>query len=205
MRRAILWVPVVLAAMLAVFAALQPWVPARSLFADPLIAAEEAVECCSVYFGAMSTLGIFMWMGTAAICLFACLVHRVGMKTINGSSFLLIAGLFTAWLGFDDAFMFHESVAPALGIPQNMVLLIYVGLGLSYLWVIRKRVFDGPWILLGAAFGGFAASLVIDVLVSSHAQWVDALEDGFKFVGIAAWSSYHIAAAFDALAHPRQG
>jgi hypothetical protein len=199
MARAILWIPVLLAALLAAFAAFQPWVDPRLLFADPLIAAEEAATCCSVYFGAMSMLGVFMWIGTAVICLFTCLILASGKPVDPKITFLVVAGLFTAWLGFDDAFMFHESVAPALGAAQNLVLAIYVVLGLAYLWLIRRQLLDSAWLLLGVAFGGFAASLFIDVLVTTHVELVETMEDVFKFVGISAWATYHLAVSYDAL------
>jgi hypothetical protein len=199
MTRLELWLPVVLAALVAAYAAFQPWEDARLLFADPLIAAEESAECCSVYFGAMSMLGIFLWIGTAVICLFTVLVLSSSHPGDENIMFLTVAGVFTAWLGFDDAFMFHETIAPTLGAAQNLVLGLYVVLGLAYLWVIRKRLMDGPWLLLGVAFGGFGASLFIDVLVTSHVQLVETLEDIFKFVGITAWAMYHLAVSFEAL------
>jgi hypothetical protein len=199
MTRLELWLPVLLAALVAAYAAFQPWVEARLLFADPLIAAEEAAECCSVYFGAMSMLGVLLWIGTAVICLFTVLILASSRPGDPNIIFLTIAGLFTAWLGFDDAFMFHETVAPTLGAAQNLVLGLYVILGLSYVWVIRKRLFASPWLLLGVAFGGFGASLFIDVLVTSNVKLVETMEDSFKFIGIAAWTMYHLAVSFEAL------
>ena len=198
--RLFVWIPVLGATLLALFAGLQPWAEPRLLFADPLIAAEEAAECCSVYYGIMSTLGVFMWIGTAVLCGFTALVLLRANPRRADMVFLVAAGAFSAWLGFDDAFMFHESVAPALGIPQKAVLLVYVGLAAAYAWSIRRRVFSGRIVLLGAAFAGFAASVGIDVFTTTYAEWVVVAEDVFKFAGIAAWFMFHLASALDILA-----
>ena len=52
----------------------QPLTDPRWFYHDPLRAAEIAPECCKVYFGAMSMLGVMMWAATAAMCLFTALM-----------------------------------------------------------------------------------------------------------------------------------
>lgn len=43
-----------------------------------------------------------------------------------------MAGLLTAWLALDDAFLVHENIAPKLGIPQIADLLLIAAFAMAY-------------------------------------------------------------------------
>jgi hypothetical protein len=66
------------ATFLALLAAGQSWVPAWQLFVDPIRVAEVAgPDCCHVYYGFISNMGILFWCTIAACCLFAALLILV--------------------------------------------------------------------------------------------------------------------------------
>jgi hypothetical protein len=81
----------------------QPFADPKWLYLDPLAAAERAPECCRVYFGAMSMLGVMMWVVAAGICLFTALLFYLTGLSARLQRFALAAGLFTGWLALDDA------------------------------------------------------------------------------------------------------
>ena len=175
---------------------LQPWIEPKWMFLDPLTSAEFAPECCPPYFGFVSTLGVMLWTMSAAISLFAALmifISRQGTsKDMSLVKFALTAGILSGWLALDDAFLLHERVFPALGVPQNAVMAIYVLLTLTYVFASWRTIFRFDfWILM---FGGFAfaASLFIDIYFSSLLPYLVYLEDSAKFIGIFCWTSFHI-------------
>lgn len=105
---------VVLAAVL-----LQPFAEPKWMFLDTLAAAEYAPDCCHVYYGLVSNLGLLLWSGTAAVCLLAGLVFLSVDRRDPFTLFALSAGLLTGWIAIDDMFLVHEKVLPALGVPQT--------------------------------------------------------------------------------------
>lgn len=176
---------------------LQPWFDPQWAFMDPLIAAEQAEDCCSVSYGFVSNLGIFGWAGTAAICLFAgCMLYRTGARDVKAVVFLVTAGAASLWLGLDDLLLFHEVALPAFGLPQTAVAMIYAVGGLTYLAINRKALAAADWPILAIALAFLGASLLIDQILHLADPAGVIIEDSAKAIGIAAWSSFHIAAAF---------
>lgn len=172
----------------------QPLTDPRWFYHDPLRAAEIAPECCKVYFGAMSMLGVMMWAATAAMCLFTALMLFLTDLSPALKRFAFAGGVLTAWLALDDAFLLHENVLPALGVPQNAVLAAYGLLGLGYTWMARSylRCVDGVF-FVGACLG-FAVSIGVDViLLHSPSTFAIVVEDGAKFFGIWYWMVFHCA------------
>lgn len=192
------WMVVTLPALFVTGLYFQPWVEPRWLFLDPLTAIELSGECCHVYYGLASNLGIMLWTATSAVCLFAVLaLHRKSdFVSTHRKAFALIAGLFTGWLALDDAFLVHEKVFPAFGIPQAAVLLVYAILGLLYALYARRIAFQVDYVLFFLAGGFLASSMMIDHF--HHGLTSDAifLEDGAKFIGICCWAGFHISAMF---------
>jgi len=66
---AVILLPTVLLAIVI----LQPWAAPKWMFFDPLTAAEFSDDCCHIYYGFVSNLGVFLWVATAAIALFSAL------------------------------------------------------------------------------------------------------------------------------------
>ena len=71
----------------------QPWVEAKWMFLDPLTAAELAGDCCHVYYGFVSTLGVMLWTISTSICLFAAVLLAATNRYGPTFRFALTAGL----------------------------------------------------------------------------------------------------------------
>jgi hypothetical protein len=84
----------------------------------------------------MSNLGVMIWSATTAICLFSALVFSLQRRKRSAIWFTTSADLLTGWLAFDDMFMVHAVVLPSFGIPQNHVLVLYMGIAVAYLIAI---------------------------------------------------------------------
>lgn len=179
--------------------AFQPWVPPGDLLRDPLAVAEMTDNCCKVYFGAVSNLGIVLWMAGASVCLFAAAVIVTADRSDVMARFLLAGGLLTGFLGFDDLFLIHENVLPAFGVPEIVTYGAYGLLGLGYLVFFRRQVFANRFAMFGAAGALLAVSVTIDWVIHSDAAWRILLEDGAKITGIAGWTAFHAIAAWTAL------
>ncbi|MEM9331337.1 MAG: hypothetical protein AAGA53_08415 [Pseudomonadota bacterium] len=195
MARLVFWIGTCLFAFLPiVYLNFQDAVDPRLLLLDPMIAAEVSGDCCQTYYGFFSTLGVIFWMFTTAICGFAALILFAVSAARWRLIFALFAFGFTGWLGFDDAFLFHENIAPKIGMPQELVLLVYCALAAGYTlagWRIIRRC---DWQLFIAAGACLAASLGIDTILHSTDPGVVILEDGSKFAGIVFWFSFHLSA-----------
>lgn len=186
------FISVVLPVLFLIVIVFQPWVDPKWMFLDSLTSAEFAPQCCPPYFGFVSTLGIMLWVITATVCLFSALIIYGSKQHSHLFKFALSGGILTGWLALDDAFLLHEKVLPAFGVPQNIVLAIYVLLTLAYVLASWRAILTSDyWIL---AFGGlaFIASLFIDVYFSSLNPLLVSLEDSAKFLGIFCWASFHI-------------
>lgn len=161
-------------------------------------------------YGIQSTVGVLVWWSAAVIGLFAAsVVHRTGGPSEVGS-FLLWSGLLTALLAIDDQFMIHDDLAARyLGLRERDVVATYVILSALVILRFQRLIRRTEWGLLAAALALFAASVAGDLLVQQdlgqlgNAQladdWRNFIEDGFKLLGIAAWSAYLIRCSFSAV------
>ena len=171
--------------------AIQPWIDPRWLYMDTQTVGELSGDCCHIYDGAISTLGIMLWASTAAVSAFGgLLLFAAGRR--RAALFCLHAVCISALLALDDAYLLHEVAAPKLGIPQTIFI---AGLGLvilSYLALQRRFLLRPFGWLLAISLAGFAISVGIDqIFHSTDPVWIVA-EDGPKFVGIVAWFLFHL-------------
>lgn len=174
--------------------ATQPWFEARCAFMDPIVAGEISGDCGRIYYGFISNLGVLYLAASAAVCLFAALCLGPGQDA-GARRFLVGAGLVSGWLCLDDLFMIHEGVLPNLGVAQAVTIGVYGALTAAYLVSNRRAILAGRTPMLVLALLCFAASAGIDLVlhsVESHLVWA---EDAAKFVGIAAWTGFHLNAA----------
>ena len=223
--RSPLWVYLVFVVAPAIFIAVlayQPFVPFEQLTRDPLMVAGEcarfqdelaaAGKCGTIYFGAVSNLGILIWCSAAVVCMFAAAQlyqRRQDMKSVR---FMAYAGLFTAFLMFDDLFLAHERVFPILlGIPDLVTYGLYGLIALVYFGLFWKVILRHDVLLLAIGLLALGTSVAVDILVpmfgsNEHSatqfkgtlsHWV--IEDGSKFVGISAWAGFHLWAAWQTL------
>ncbi len=186
-RAVVLIVPLVFLAIVL----LQPWAEPKWMFLDPLASAEHSGDCCHVYFGFVSTAGVMLWSATAAFCLFCGVIYGIWAAKAPITRFALSAGLLTGILALDDAFMVHEVVMPALGVPQNAVLASYVLLTLWYLVGNRRLLLASDPVLLLVALGALGVSVGVDTVLHSLASSIVYLEDSAKFFGIFVWTAFH--------------
>jgi hypothetical protein len=196
----------VLLTTLVVFAgaALQPFAPFEQLLVDSMTAAAAVVteQCCSPLLGAVSNLGILAWTASASICLFAALLLVLEARR-NAAAFALAGGLLTGLLALDDLFMLHEAVLPPRGIPQPVVLGIYLALAAAYGFVFRRHLLAARWPVLALAALAFGVSLAIDQFHPLPRRFHTFAEELAKFVGILAWLAFHVEAMVDLLMRAR--
>lgn len=169
-------------------------VPVDELTKDPIIFGEGM----AVYTGFLSQTGIFFWSGAASVCLFCGSILPREMLESGFARFLTVSGAFTLFLGLDDAFLLHETLLPRFGIPQNLVLIVYLVFTLSYLFVFRQLILSTRYRLLAVALGAFAISLALDV-TEPFDYLLTFFEDGAKFVGLTTWATYFVATAREAV------
>ncbi|WP_284390457.1 hypothetical protein [Algimonas ampicilliniresistens] len=169
----------------------QPWVAPKWMFFDSLTAAEFSDDCCHIYYGFVSNLGIFLWIGTAAIALFSAVLFAMIPQLRRYFGFALSAGILSGWLGLDDAFLLHEVAFPELGVPQIAVLGSYLILALIYGLVSWRTLLSSEFWLLGLAAFGVGTSLAVDVILHSIDDTVIIIEDSAKFMGLFSWFAFH--------------
>ena len=185
-------VTVLLPALFLTAVVFQPWVDAKWMFLDPLTAAELSTDCCHSHYGFVSTAGVILWAVTAATSLLCAAVLAITRSPLKIVLFPLLAGLLTTWLTLDDAFLLHETVLPAFGVPQNGVLALYVLLAGAYFWTNWKNIFKYDFWILGMGAAALATSLAVDTIFHSLEASLVLLEDSAKFFGIFCWTSFHV-------------
>jgi|GEM_PF-2919497 len=92
----VIYTPVVVALGIVVVVRITTGFPMADLTRDPLQIAQVPV-----YTGVLSNLGVLVWAGTAAICLFSYAVVRNRAAPGTSSRFLLAGGLVTVMLLLD--------------------------------------------------------------------------------------------------------
>ncbi|WCO02968.1 hypothetical protein [Psychroserpens ponticola] len=137
-----------------------------------------------IYAGFLSQVGILLWSAAAAICMYSVqfIANKEHQKFIKASVYI------TMLLGLDDAFMFHETLFPSLGIHQKVVFLCYGIMMLVYLYRYYKLILTTDFILFIFALGWFGISMLIDNCIRDVSPYITKLaEDGTKFIGIVTW------------------
>jgi hypothetical protein len=181
-----------------------PWLaraasaPVSLLTRDPV-----AVGNLPPWTGLLSTLGLCAWAGAAAVALFAgAWVRERGGATAIPAGWFFGAGALSVVLLLDDAFLAHEVLLPRFaGIPEKVTYALYGVAALAWFMGGLRYLRGTPWLLLGFAGLGFGASVAIDVLSGDNSPaFTVLLEDGAKWMGIAAWGAYLAATAWSALA-----
>lgn len=150
------------------------------------------------YAGLISTIGIFLWGVTAAICFFSALLFaKFGAKDLF--RFFVMVAFISAYLMSDDLLLIHEhSGAWIRGGEKSIVLLLGAAVA-SHIYFFRKIILGTHYWMLLLALGMLGVSVVVDEL--QPALWEKGdfhtmMEDGTKWLGIVCWSSYYIETAF---------
>jgi hypothetical protein len=148
--------------------------------------------------GFLSSLGVLLWWTSASIWLFCAGLRLPGstaaVTTLHQRFCLSSAGL-SAYLALDDLFQIHESLAPLyLGIPERGVYGVLGVAVLAYLVGFRALLMNRCGLLLMLSLGLLAASVVVDSVLEPWlwrlGHWTYLVEDGLKWMGIAAWCAF---------------
>ncbi|MBO9575844.1 MAG: hypothetical protein J7494_08925 [Sphingobium sp.] len=141
--------------------------------------------------GLLSTLGLLVWAGSAAVW-YCCriLAEKRGDRRMR--RFATASLFLTLWLVLDDSFMIHEGLIPNhLPFPEKGVLALVACAGLAYV-VLFRNLLASALFPLAFAFVPLALSLIIDdvgaVWITDRiGDWEFLLEDGLKWLGIVGW------------------
>ena len=156
------------------------------------------------FFGVMSNLGLMLWAAAAAVSLLTVLIL---LKSGDGvSKFFLASGALSLWLLFDDAFLFHEELAPKyMGIVTEAVLAGLAVAVVAWLAAFRREILAlGPFFLV-LSLGMFAVSLGVDFAADffpaeeTEESWRIFYEDAPKWLGIVFWLAFHVTASVNTL------
>lgn len=165
------------AAGLLLVTALQDVVPAEHLLREP-----QTVAGQRWYVGAISTLGSLLWAaGGALLALAAAAVSGARRRCYA------LGAAVTFLLAFDDAFLVHDQLLPAVGLDDKAAYGAYGLLSLLWLWQGRRVLRHGHWPLLALAFTWLGLSVGLDAVFNALPQL---FEDGAKLLGISAWTAW---------------
>lgn len=158
-----------------------------------------SVERYPFYVGYLSYVGVLLWSAAAAVCLFSAWQVRSHGGSAADGWFLGLSGLVSLWLMSDDLFMLHEEVLPTyVGLPESLVYVVYVVLGVAYAVVFRRSILKTDYPLLGLALVLVGSSVALDLApIQSIGPYF--VEDSAKFAGIATWFVYWARASSAAL------
>jgi hypothetical protein len=146
--------------------------------------------------GFLSNLGILLWAATASVCLFAAISVRNFQPRVI-FLFLLCSGILSAYLTLDDLFRIHEWLSPKYLHISERVFISELGLlVLVYLYAFRRIFLQTNFSVVILAFVLLGMSVLIDLTperwTGKPGEWMDLLEDGTKWLGIACWCSYFV-------------
>ena len=142
------------------------------------------------YTGALSNLGIFVWtLGIAFAAAGAWLARRTGRT--GASRFLAFGTVATLCLVFDDIFAIHSSILNDVAwLPRSGAILLVVSPTLIWVLCNLSDIRRTRYLILLAALGCFAGSVLLDRVGLIGGENALLAEDGFKFLGILAWTQY---------------
>jgi hypothetical protein len=181
---------------------LQPWLNPFYMFPDTIIAARIARnndQCCGIYFGFVSNVGVLLWCITATACGCAAVVMKAAGAAPRQVAMMTAAAAFTGFLCVDDFFLLHEGVLPRLGIPQTLVIAGIAAMALGYVVAFQREIRQKYPVVFLFSITALVASLGIDILIKAQNVDVRIAEDSAKFLGIVGWAGFHILRALDAM------
>ena len=137
--------------------------------------------------GFLSSVGYLLWMAAAAIALFAASTPQIQGSVVN-RQFAFCGGGFSLWLCLDDMFLVHDRYLGEAFL--DVTYAVFTGL-LLFRFRGSLRRFGGDSFLLAVVL--LSASVLTDALQGlwpDSYETVQIVEEGFKFLGIAAWLSF---------------
>jgi len=179
---AILWS---LGLIVLALARVQNATPLQTLFLDP-----AHLTGAPWYTGALSNLGILVWTAAVVFAIAgAWVARRIGRA--SAARFLAFGALATLVLVLDDVFALHAGpLKHAIGGSKNAAQILVVLPVMAWLVVFYGDIQRTRSVLLFAALGSLAGSVVVDVGLGLHGDSRLLIEDGLKLLGILAWAQY---------------
>lgn len=146
-----------------------------------------------VYQGSVSNLGVLIWSAAGVVCFFGYTLFRPSFRRGHVPRFILTAGFVTTMFVLDDLYLLHERLFPRIGIPEKVVYIAYVVILAGLLHVFRSLIAETNFLFLVLALAGFTMSIGWDIVEPLYPQYhLYLLEDGAKFFGIVAWTTYFV-------------
>jgi len=115
---------------------------------------------------------------------------------MRSGRYLLSSALLSAYLLFDDCFLFHQLGSRYLGLSEKV---LYTALGIAvsaYLIAFRRVIVRTNYAVLVLAIGFLTSSVAIDAILVPYLRrpddWMYFFEDGAKWLGIVSWCSYYV-------------
>ncbi|MCP9792108.1 oxidoreductase [Vulcanococcus limneticus Candia 3F8] len=134
--------------------------------------------------GLLSNLGYLLWMAAAAIAFFGALSGVTGARGRH-RQLLLLGGGFSLLLALDDMFLLHDRYIGA-----NFLYALYAVFAVALLLRYRSLVPALGGLSFLAAVVLLGSSVLVDEIQSLlpfRYELTQLFEEGFKFLGIAAW------------------
>ena len=121
--------------------------------------------------------------------------------------FFFFSALLSAYLLFDDFFMFHEELGPRyLRLNEKLIVVLLGVTVLTYLIYFRKIIMlQTNCFLLFLSLGLLGTSVAVDSIFYKALSarigynWAFFIEDGAKWLGIGAWCSYYVQASYQSI------
>ena len=184
LRSTLLWAVV---PAIVVYAVALVWSASEGISAKLVL--KDLAQSCKAPLGEgfLSSLGYLLWMAAAAIALFAASTRQIQGSVLN-RQFAFCGGGFSLWLCLDDMFLVHDRY---LG--EAFLYITYAFFTGLLLFRFRGplRRFGGDTFLVSVVLLGL--SVLTDALQGlwpNSYETVQIFEEGFKFLGIAAWLSF---------------
>ena len=147
--------------------------------------------------GLLSNLGAACELLSAAVFAWTALLLRRRID-LRMARFLIGGVLISTLLWVDDFFMMHDLILPYyLGIPEELSLGAGALFVLTWFYVFRDMYgANRPRLFLVAVFclvASVASDQLEPILKPAIGEWRFLLEDGIKWLGLAAWLLWHFA------------
>ena len=137
--------------------------------------------------GFLSSVGYLLWMAAAAIALFAASTRQIQGSVVN-RQFAFCGGGFSLWLCLDDMFLVHDRYLGEAFL--YVTYAVFTGLLLFRFRGALRRFGGDAFVLAVVLLGASVLTDALQGLWPDSYETVQIVEEGFKFLGIAAWLSF---------------
>jgi len=138
----------------------------------------------SSFLGFVTTIGIWLWVSSAAICCFS-LLSGAARGQSRHTELLVLLGFLSLLLAVDDFFLLHERY-----VYQKGMFLFYAVFAISILVRHYRHIISIDGFSFGLAGVLLASSILVDMKqrkIPFDYYHVQLVEEGCKFIGAALW------------------